>query len=578
VIFAEPEGLPGLLARRTTYPPPAHPAIQRTLTSTDITHISSWTDDTLSRDPTTTLPPDLDLDLFPRLGEYGFLQDWLESDSILSPTVSPILRTTPPPQLTFPELELVEPGSDDEEATLATDAGATHELEGATDGVEMDDEDVDAEGSTEDDDDDEMDLVSDFEVEVVSPVEETGRTVVLEPERVDTDIGNVVAVEGPTSSEVCSVENDKADHLSNTEAPTTPAPAPPSPTQDSAPDTDALTAETVAALENAAVPPITSIDGSSVSSLTMSQDGSSLSSADGYGETDDDDNDVDHDTTIDNASSFAPSRSSSPASSVEIPLSNSRAGLLESTSPPRSSFSPAPSPAPRLSSPALVAPSKSITRGRVRGPYQRSRPLVQPMDGIPAGAAWFVEDKGTYTCACHRRTYRRKGDLQRHLNEGRLPEVCDGCGRGFPRKDPRIRHWNQNQLCEAIHHVKNVQDPKEAARWKKRWTSPVFRGRAGEMECLVREQTDLLAGGALLGGRSEQTAPPSPVFHLQPIRKPPHRKGSKRVPDSDAETSSESDSDDLDYEEQPSPLSSRRVKSGDCARGPGSKASVSRDT
>ncbi|KAG8999928.1 hypothetical protein FRB90_011914, partial [Tulasnella sp. 427] len=563
-----------LLARRTTYPPPTHQATQRTLTSTDITHVSSWTDDTLSRDPTTTLPPDLDLDLFPRLGEYGFLQDWLESDSILSPTVSPILRTTPPPQLTFPELELVEPGSDDEEETLATDAGATHELEGATDGVEMDDEDVDAEGSTEDDEDDEMDLVSDVEVEVVSPDEETGRTVVLEPELVDTDIGNVVAVEGPTSSEVCSVENEKADHLSsNTESPTTPAPAPPSPTQHSVPDTDALTAETVAALENAAVPPITSIDGSSVSSLTMSQDGSSLSSADGYGETDGDDNDVEHDTTIDNASSFAPSRSSSPASSVDVPLYNSRAGLLESTSPPRSSVSPAPSPAPRLSSPALVAPSKSITRGRVRGPYQRSRPLVQPMDGIPAGAAWFAEDKGTYTCACHRRTYRRKGDLQRHLNEGSLPEVCGGCGRGFPRKDPRIRHWNQNPLCEAVHHVKNALDPKEAARWKKRWAAPAFGGRAEAMERLVTEQTDLLASGArLIGSQPQKTSPP-PLVGLHSIRRPPRRKPSKRVPDFESETSSDSESDDPTYEEEetcrPSP---QCVKSEACGSASASKA------
>ncbi|KAG9019223.1 hypothetical protein FRB90_005054 [Tulasnella sp. 427] len=421
-----------LLACHSTFPTPAHPATQRTLTSPGITQVSSWTDDTFSRDRTTT-------DLFPQLGKNELRQDWPEIDSI-----SPIPRTmSPRPQLTFPDLELVEPWLDAEGEALKTVAGAPYEAEDATDGVEMD-EDVDAEGSTEDDDDvdEQLDLELDFEVGVVSPVEDTEETIVMKAMHVEIG-GGTTEAEEPTSPEVCSAldvaKNENVDQLSaQAEAPTTPAPDPLSATQDSAIDADALTAKSVAALNNTRVTPMVSINGSSVSSLTMSQDGSSLSSADGYGETDDE---VEHDTTIDTSSSFAPSRSSSPASSIEVPLSVNRAGLLESAAPLYSTSSPAPAhaPAPRPPCPTLVAPSKSITKGRIRGPYQRSRPLVQPMDGIPAGSASFSEDVGVYTCTCHHRLYKRKGDLQRHLNEVHLPEVCDGCGRGFPRKDPRIR-------------------------------------------------------------------------------------------------------------------------------------------
>lgn len=73
-----------------------------------------------------------------------------------------------------------------------------------------------------------------------------------------------------------------------------------------------------------------------------------------------------------------------------------------------------------------------------------------------------------WVCTCHSHTFSRKGDLSRHLDQSRLPTVCDGCDARFKRKDPRIRHWDRNPECEVHHHMANRADYREVMRWNRR--------------------------------------------------------------------------------------------------------------
>lgn len=111
------------------------------------------------------------------------------------------------------------------------------------------------------------------------------------------------------------------------------------------------------------------------------------------------------------------------------------------------------------------------------------------------------------------------------------------------------RHWNQNPLCEAIHHVKNLNDSKEASRWTKRWTSATFAGKVAAMERLVEEQLSLLASGADPINHVEEIIPRTRTrTRVTPAtRRPRHKKAAKRRIDSDEET--EDDFDDGELEE-----------------------------
>ncbi|KAG8944138.1 hypothetical protein FRC04_002176 [Tulasnella sp. 424] len=570
---------PSFSSRQATFPPPPPPSHPATRHALNVPHpprrSQTYHDERSFRN--TILPTGL----FPSPCQYSSLQEWLNvADASLSSSLSPGSHRTPPPEVTFPELELLETWVQDEEVGLdrvvLTGSGEVGAGVGTGD-VEMEeeDDDVDAEGSTED----ELETMSDLEeVEVHS---EQKQEVVSTPE--------VRIPERPQSVPEArpSEHVDQAAAVTSSGAPEKKARSPP--LRSSTADT--LASDTVGTSLEIASRRSQSTNALSPApaSVPSSRESSVLSSADGEGETDDE-----YVESLDeDGSSLAASRSPSPASSVSIPLSGLRP-VAPSSTPSREADPephtvvtiPSASPTPQPSSPATEP--KSSGKRQPRGPYQKSRPSAQPLDGIPDGAARYCEASQLYECTCHSRTYRRKGDLQRHLSEGSLPEVCDGCGRGFPRKDPRIRygssqallfatrfnrradlldfvgfdrHWNQSPLCEAIHHVKNIRDPKEAARWKKRWTSPMFRGKAPQMEQLVQEQITLLASGSDLINDGKDLVPRARTRNrITSARRSRQHKASKRAPDSDEETEFDSDEADDDYKEEDSFHPSRLVE------------------
>lgn len=109
--------------------------------------------------------------LFPNPCQYFSLQEWLtKADASLSLSPSAGLHRAPPPEVTFPELELPKTWIEDEEVGLdgvmlvgSGEAGAGVGSGGDMEMEEEDDE-VDAEGSTED----ELETVPDLEEVVVN--------------------------------------------------------------------------------------------------------------------------------------------------------------------------------------------------------------------------------------------------------------------------------------------------------------------------------------------------------------------------------------------------------------------------
>ncbi|KAG8944136.1 hypothetical protein FRC04_002174 [Tulasnella sp. 424] len=534
---------PSLSSRQATFPPPpsSHPATRQALNVPHPRRSQTSHDERSFRN--TILPTDL----FPHPRQYSSLQEWLtEADASLSPSPSPGLHRTPPPEVTFPELELLETGREDEEELNGVVISGSGEVgaevgSGGREGdvvMEEEDDDVDAEGSTED----ELETMSDLEEVEVNP--ERQQEVVDSPEVPECP---------PSGSEARSLEN--VDQAATSCAPEK-AQSPPlrSSTADTLASDTAGTSIEIASRRSQS----TNAPSPAPASVPSSREGSVLSSADGEGETDDEY----VDSLDEDGSSLAASRSPSPTASVSIPISSlgpvasQSTGSGEPQSEPYTVVAiPSASPPPQPSAPS--APPNAPTKRRPRGPYQKTRPPAQPLEGIPHGTARYCEASQLYECTCHNRTYRRKGDLQRHLSEGSLPEVCDGCGRGFPRKDPRIRHWNQSPLCEAIHHVKNIEDPKEVARWQKRWSSAMFRGKAPQMEQLVQEQVILFASGSDLinDGKNARTR-----TRITSARRSRRHKASKRAADSDEETEFDSDEEDDDYQEEDSFHPSRLVE------------------
>lgn len=95
-----------------------------------------------------------------------------------------------------------------------------------------------------------------------------------------------------------------------------------------------------------------------------------------------------------------------------------------------------------------------------------------------------------------------------------------------------FRHWNASMLCEAIHHIKNIKDIREEARWKKRWSSDPFLHKLDEMEKLVEDQTKiLLAEGSLELCKSSPDPKPRPrrVRKAATARKSSKKSASRRV-------------------------------------------------
>ncbi|KIO18807.1 hypothetical protein M407DRAFT_31521 [Tulasnella calospora MUT 4182] len=532
------DGFPSLTNRQATYPPrPSYPGTRHALNS------SPSRRHTYHEEPffhNTGLPTDI------FAHQYTSLQEWLsEADVILSPSLSPTADQTLPPEVTFPDLDLLDAEIEEEEASMWSDAYFAIEGVGEVrvanlDGdavMEEDDEDVDAEGSTED------------ESEVISDLDE--------PE--DDSDDSLQEVTGGTAEEEVPESSSPTRLQEDAQSPHDNAPKVPSfaPTRSSTADT--LTTDTAGSPNDTASRRSPSVDAPTTPSSIPSRDGSVLSSADGEGETDEEyvgssDEEDEEDTASASASSAsasaAGSRSPSPASSISIPLSSCRPAASR-TSPDQESKHTLDDVACRSPAPSTPPPKLPFTKGQTRAPYQRSRPASQPLDGIPDGSAEYSEVTKTYKCTCHGRTYRRKGDLQRHLCEGSLPEVCDGCGRGFPRKDPRIRHWNQNPVCEAIHHVKNIRDSKEASRWKKRWTSAMFAGKAAAMERLVEDQLSILASGSNLTNQLENIIPQTRTRTrvAAAARGPRHRKVVKRRFDSEGETEDESIEEECEEED-----------------------------
>ncbi|KAG8893101.1 hypothetical protein FRB99_002202 [Tulasnella sp. 403] len=148
-----------------------------------------------------------------------------------------------------------------------------------------------------------------------------------------------------------------------------------------------------------------------------------------------------------------------------------------SASPSSSAFSPAPSPDPlppvkrATSILSDFVPSQTHTPAPSLPPKAAKSPLSSSQ-----GYA-FDTRKRAYVCHCHSNSYKRKGDVIRHLKEHTLPEVCRGCSQGFRRKDPRIRHWDSDPRCEARHFVAimrtgdDATKERERRRWEKRWSS-----------------------------------------------------------------------------------------------------------
>lgn len=348
---------------------------------------------------------------------------------------SPTFEQTPPPEVTFPDLELLEAEINAEEAFLSDDAYFA--LEGVRAVVHLDgdavmegeDEDIDAEGSTED----ESEMDDDNVYEVVG--------------------GGPTVEEVPEPSSVTQLQEQEQEHVQSSPENTTKVLPCPSKRSSTA---ETLATETAGSADDASSRRSTPLDAQTTAPSIASRDGSVLSSADGEGETDDEYADSpdeeaespDETESLDDVespdeteSSATVSRASSPASSVSIPLSH-HCRAASRASPSQQPESDSEDEVTRSSPPrssSLTPPPKSSTNRRARAPYQRTRPPTQPLEGIPDGSAEYSEVTKLYKCTCHGRTYRRKGDLQRHLSEGSLPEVCDGCGRGFPRKDPRIR-------------------------------------------------------------------------------------------------------------------------------------------
>ncbi|KAG9006913.1 hypothetical protein FRB90_009641 [Tulasnella sp. 427] len=188
--------------------------------------------------------------------------------------------------------------------------------------------------------------------------------------------------------------------------------------------------------------------------------------------------------------------------------------------------------------PLSPSPAQRALKGRRGRPRTRNHPGGQPL-GPPS------EKAKTFKCECHGRLYRRINDLRRHLNEGRYPEVCDGCGEGFRRKDPRIRHWDKNMLCEAIHHVRNIHDPKETTRYTKRWTSTARKKTVDSMERLVEEQMQtVLSGNALI---TQPESHSRPTAHVRPKAHERWKASRARHDTTDDESSSNPESEE-DYE------------------------------
>ncbi len=128
------------------------------------------------------------------------------------------------------------------------------------------------------------------------------------------------------------------------------------------------------------------------------------------------------------------------------PTTKNRQRVQPPFSPSPSHFSPA-----MVQSPTATATSSTVD---VEPPIHENDPATdEDQDAIgepedPDMDASYVADEpnSLYTCTCHGKAYKRKGDVLRHLNERRLPEVCSGCGKGFPRKDPRIRYVDPSLL------------------------------------------------------------------------------------------------------------------------------------
>ncbi|KAG8911961.1 hypothetical protein FRC01_005379, partial [Tulasnella sp. 417] len=416
--------------------------------------------------------------------------------------------------VTFPDLELLDDGIGEEEPSLCGDAyfnfdgvPAVVHLDGDA-VMGEDDEDVDAEGSTE-----ESESPSDLD----------------EPE----DERNLQAVPCDTVEEVVP-ESGSATQLPGNDQPPPPEIAtkvgPGSATRCSTADT--IATATAGTPDHAGSRRSTPVDAPATPDSCSSHDGSVLSSADGEGETEDEDEYVDSpdedEDEDEDASSTTLSRSPSPASSVSVPLSSRRPATFQSSphqEPEGGAFDDVDcgSP-PRSSSPLTPPPKACMTKARTRAPYQRSRPPTQPLDGIVDGFAEYSEATKTYKCTCHGRTYRRKGDLQRHLSEGSLPE--------------------------AIHHVKNICDSKEASRWNKRWTSAMFIQKAPAMQRLVEDQLSMLASGSALVNHIEEIIPRSRTRNrVTPASRRSRHKKVKRRLGSEAETEEESDDEGCEEED-----------------------------
>ncbi|KAG8914273.1 hypothetical protein FRC00_000116 [Tulasnella sp. 408] len=547
--------------RQATFPPPSHPATRHAPKPSPPRRHTYYEEPSYPDDEV------LPTDVFAHPTQYTSLQEWLsEADAGLHASRSPTSGQTPPPEVTFPDLELLDAEIGAEEAFLRLSDDAYFALDDVRAVVHLDgdavmegeDEDIDAEGSTED----ESEMVSDLE----------------EPEDDDNVyevVGGAPAVEEvPEPSSATQLQEQEQEQEHGQSSPENATKVLPCPSKRSS-TAETLATETAGSTSDTHSRRSTPLDAPTTAHSISSRDGSVLTSADGEGETDDEYADSPDEECADSpdeeyadspneeyadsldeeaASSATVSRASSPASSVSIPLSHHcRAASRASPDPqPESDLDDEATRSSPTRSSSLTPPPKSFTGRRARAPYQRTRPPVQPLEGIPEGSAEYSEVTKVYKCTCHGRTYRRKGDLQRHLAEGSLPEVCDGCGRGFPRKDPRIRHWNQNPLCEAIHHVKNINDVKEASRWNKRWTSAMFAGKVAAMERMVEEQLSVLASGADLINHVEPLIPRARTrTRVTPAtRRPRHKKAAKRRFDSDEETGD--DDDDGEHEEEDS--------------------------
>ncbi|KAG8996147.1 hypothetical protein FRB94_008537 [Tulasnella sp. JGI-2019a] len=159
--------------------------------------------------------------------------------------------------------------------------------------------------------------------------------------------------------------------------------------------------------------------------------------------------------------------SSTVVASSSITTTNSKTSVSQQPPPPSSQ------PLPTKYYPRRpIAPSKSLPSSTLSGNPGASSSSTTP----GATSQMYNVESSTWTCTCHGNVYRRKGDLDRHLRESIFPATCDGCNTRFKRKDPRIRHWDKDPACEVKHHVANYGDPREMARWARRWSNTLGGG------------------------------------------------------------------------------------------------------